>query len=599
MREVEVPVLIVGGGGCGLSASIFLSNLGVEHVVYERRQGTSRKPKAHYLNQRTMEIFRQHGIYDVIRAASAPIDKMGLVLWKTSLGGNGALDGRVFQQMDAFGGGSLRARYESDGPVLSGNLPQIRLEPLLRQLAEDKAPQSIHFDHTVTEISQDSDGVTALVENNVSDEIFRVRAQYAIGADAGRLVGPTFGVQLEGPTGLLDMVGVHFSANLSPWWDDDALLTFFNNPEGAGTWGSGAMAVLGPTWGKDSEEWVIQFAFAPNDPARNDESAMVPRIRNLLKLPDLELQVHGINHWVLEGVLADRYQCGRVFLAGDAAHRHPPTTGLGLNTAFQDAHNLAWKLALVLNNGLAPELLGSYEIERRPIGRRNVDWAMFTFMNHSVLDVGRGITPGAPPEQNQAAFEALFADNEMGDSLRARAGEVFATQRTEMQAHDIEMGFVYAEGAVVPDGSAAPPRDPMGLVYVPTSRPGHRLPHAWIESPERGRISTHDLITDTDFVVITGTDGQPWAEVAERVGKEHGIVLRAVSIGTSGNFADADGAWAAVREIEESGAILVRPDNHVAWRSFTGADDPAATLTDALTRALKPHAAEPVASTPS
>src|SRR5882757_3675398 len=99
MREINVPVLIVGGGGCGLSASIYLSNLGVQHVVCERRESTSRKPKAHYLNQRTMEIFRQHGIFNAIRSASAPIEKMGLVQWKTSLGGNGPLDGRVFQEM--------------------------------------------------------------------------------------------------------------------------------------------------------------------------------------------------------------------------------------------------------------------------------------------------------------------------------------------------------------------------------------------------------------------------------------------------------------------------------------------------------------------
>jgi 2,4-dichlorophenol 6-monooxygenase len=587
MREITVPVFIVGGGGCGLSASIFLSNLGVEHLVCERREITSRKPKAHYLNQRTMEIFRQHGIYDAIRSASAPIEKMGLVQWRTTLGGDGPLDRRVFQQMEAFGGRGLRPRYEADGPVLSGNLPQIRLEPLLRKLAEERAPDSVLFNHTVTEISQDDSGVTALVRDNVGGETFRVRAHYAIGADAGRLVGPTFGVNLEGPAGLLEMVGVHFSADLSPWWDDDAFLMFFNNPEGSGTWGSGAMAVLGPTWGKHSEEWVIQFAFAVDDEARNDESAMVPRVRKLLKLPDLELQVHGINHWVLEGVLADKYQFGRVFLAGDAAHRHPPTTGLGLNTAFQDAHNLAWKLALVLNSGLSPGLLDTYEPERRPIGRRNVDWAMFTFMNHTVLDAGRGVTPGAPVEQNRAAFEALLADNDMGETLRARADEVFRTHRIEMQAHDVEMGFFYPEGALVPDGSARPPRDPMGSIYTPTTRPGHRLPHAWIESPQGQRISTHDLVTDAGFVLITADDGTAWRDVAARVGKEHGISLRAVCIGSRGDFLDADGVWRRVREIEDSGAVLVRPDNHVAWRSRTGADDPVSVLSEALSATLK------------
>lgn len=589
MREINVPVFIVGGGGCGLSISIFLSNLGVEHLVCERREGTSRKPKAHYLNQRTMEIFRQHGIFDVIRSASAPINKMGLVQWKTTLGGNGPLDARKFQEMEAFGGGSLRARYEADGPVLSGNLPQIRLEPLLRRFAEERAPSSILFNHSVIEVVQDDDGVTALVRDNTTEEVFRVNAQYLVGADAGRLVGPTFGMELVGPTGLLEMVGVHFSADLSAWWDDDTLLTFFNNPEGAGTWGSGAMAVLGPTWGKNSEEWVIQFAFPPDDPARKDDAAMVPRLKELLKLPDLELEVHGINHWVLEAVLADKYQVGRAFVAGDAAHRHPPTTGLGLNTGIQDAHNLAWKLALVLNQGASPSLLETYESERRPIGRRNIDWAMFTFMNHSVVDAGLGFTPGASFEQRQATFQALFAEGPAGDSLRARAAEVFYTQRTETQAHDVEMGFSYSDGALVPDGTEAPPRDPMGGIYIPTTRPGHRLPHAWIESAEVGRISTHDLTSaqEPSFVLITGDGGGPWRDVAQRVGKELGVNIVPVAIGANGEFVDADEKWQTVREIGDDGAILVRPDNHVAWRSLGSARDPLAELTAGLSQALR------------
>ncbi|WP_428339014.1 FAD-dependent monooxygenase [Mycobacterium sp.] len=591
MREINVPVFVVGGGGCGLSFSIFLSNLGVEHLVCERREGTSRKPKAHYLNQRTMEIFRQHGIADSLRAASAPIDKMGRVQWMTSLGGDGPLDRRVFHTMEAFGGGSLRTRYEEDSPVLSGNLPQIRLEPLLRRCAADRAPSSVLFNHLVTKVSQDADGVTALVENNDNGEVFRVNAQYLVGADAGRLVGPTFGIDVQGPTGLLEMVGVHFSADLSQWWNDDILLTFFTNPEGVGDLlGSGAMAVLGPTWGKHSEEWVIQFAFGANDPARKNDRAMVPRVRELLKLPDLELEVHGINHWVLEGILADKYQVGRAFIAGDAAHRHPPTTGLGLNTAFGDAHNLAWKLALVLNQGVSPALLDTYGPERRETGRENVDWAMFTFMNHGVLDAGLGLTPGAPLEQSKAAFETLFSDSPMGEWVRARAEQVFRTHHVETQAHDREIGYSYRSGALVPDGTEPPPRDPVGLVYTPTTRPGHRLPHAWIESAERGRVSTHDLTpVEPSFVLITGDDGSPWREVAERVGKGLGVTVIPVSIGERGDYTDPSGKWQAVREIGDGGAILVRPDNHIGWRAMSAVADPGVELTTALAHVLGAH----------
>jgi 2,4-dichlorophenol 6-monooxygenase len=171
---------------------------------------------------------------------------------------------------------------------------------------------------------------------------------------------------------------------------------------------------------------------------------------------------------------------GSIFLVGDAAHRQPPTTGLGLNTAIQDVHNLCWKLATVLRGQAADELLDSYEAERRPVGQANADWALFSFTNHSLIDAGMGLQPGATVEQNTAALTAFFADTPMGASLRARGGVAIGTQTMEFQAHDIEIGFSYAERALAPDGSQAPPRDPFGRDYTPTTRPGHRLPHAWL-----------------------------------------------------------------------------------------------------------------------
>src|SRR2546423_1751163 len=160
MAVIEVPVLIIGGGGCGLSSSIFLSNLGVEHLLVERHAGTSLLPKAHYLNQRTMEAFRQHGVADAITAVGAPIEKFGKVRWTTSMGGDGPLDQRLIHEMDAFGGGGLRPVYEADSPCMSSNYPQLRLEPLLRGEAERRAPGRIRYGHEVTGWTQDADGVT-------------------------------------------------------------------------------------------------------------------------------------------------------------------------------------------------------------------------------------------------------------------------------------------------------------------------------------------------------------------------------------------------------------------------------------------------------
>jgi len=580
VAEFEVPVLIVGGGGCGLSASVFLSSLDVDHVLVERHSSTSHLPKAHYLNQRTMEVFRQFGLDEAIFEVGTPVQNFGKVRWSTSLGGDGDLDGRTFFTMDAFGGGELLATYEKDSPSFSSNYPQARLEPLIKEDAEKRGPGRLRFGHELLELQEDSEGVIATVRDREADRTYQVRAQYVIAADGGKTVGKQLGVTMQGPTGLLDMVAVHFRADLSEWADENCLITWFLNPDGAGSWGSGAMVPQGPTWGKHSEEWVIYFAFAPQDVADLEAESISQRVRDLLKLPDLEVEVLKASHWMLEGVLADRYQVGRVFLAGDAAHRHPPTTGLGLNTAIQDAHNIAWKLAAVIKGQADPGLLDTYASERQPIGARNVDWAMFTFLNHLVIDAGLGLMPGAPPEANRASMEAFFAENRMGETRRARAREVIETQRTEFQAHDLELGFSYETGALVPDGSECPAADPMGGVYQPTTRPGHRLPHAWIHSGGK-RMSTHDVVRLGDFGLIIGAEGQSWAEAAREVAEKLGVTIHVAPVD-----GDPDGTWSANKEISESGAVLVRPDNHVAYRALEAVADPVDALTQALTGIL-------------
>lgn len=587
MQDITVPVLIVGGGGCGLTTSIFLSSHGIDHHLIERHAGTSHLPKAHYLNQRTMEIYRQYGIADSIYEVGTPPANFGQVKWVTSLGGDGELDGRTIRSLDSFGGGVLNKRYAADGPAFSSNYPQIRLEPLLREHAERRAPGSVHFGHELVSFTQDDEGVHAVVRESATGSTYQVHAQYLIGADGGKTVGPALGVTMEGPTGLLDMVSTHFTADLSQWVDDETLIYWLLNPEGSGSWDSGALASMGPTWGRNSEEWVFHFTFRPDDPERFDEDAIVPRIRALLKLPDLDMKVHKVSHWVLEGVLADRYQVGRVFLAGDAAHRHPPTTGLGLNTAIQDAQNLVWKIAAVLAGEASPALLDTYEAERRPVGMRNVDWAMFTFLNHLVIDAGIGMIPGQPLDEKREVFKAYFSDTPMGETRRARTAEVINTQRAEFQAHDLEIGFSYAEGAVVPDGTEPPPRDPMGTTYHPTTRPGHRLPHAWLDHQGR-KVSTHDLSESCAcFVLITGAGGDAWTAAAKETADKFQIRIKVAQIADSGTpYTDPTGTWATLREIEDEGAILVRPDNHVGWRSFQQLQAPAEELSRAVSAIL-------------
>jgi 2,4-dichlorophenol 6-monooxygenase len=586
MRTRRVPVLIVGGGGCGLTTSLLLSDLGVEHLLVERHSETSHLPKAHYLNQRTMEVFRHAGVADAVYAVAIPQANISRVCWWTTLAGDGPYDRRNLLSIDAFGGGSLAETYTADSPCESCDYPQLRLEPLLRDHAERRNPGGVRFGHELEDFEQDDDGVTATIADRGTGERTRVRADYVVAADGGKTIGPALGVTLEGPTGLADMVSIHFSADLAEWIQDErSMMHKFLNGEGEGAWASGSLGPMGPTPGRHSEEWVLHFAFRPDDDTRFDEDEMVPRMRELLKLPTLEPEIHRISHWLIEAVVADRYRVGRILLAGDAAHRHPPTTGLGLNSGIQDAHNLAWKLHAVTAGHADHRLLDSYEQERRPIGARNAEWALMAYQNHALGYVGLGFQPGQP-EHNRAALAAFFADTPDGAVRRQRFAEVANTQRMEYQAHDVEIGFAYPEGAVVPDGSEAPERDPMGTRYTPTTRPGHRLPHAWLtlEGEER---STHDLIRPGRFLLLAGPDGRAWCEAAGVAGERLGVELDAYCVdGSGGELADPAGGWRRHRETGDDGAVLVRPDGHVAWRSHAAAADPVAALHDALASVL-------------
>jgi 2,4-dichlorophenol 6-monooxygenase len=578
MSVVEVPVLIIGGGGCGLTSSILLSEHGIEHLVLEKRTKTSALPKAHYLNQRTMEVLRQFGVADSVYEVGTPNHLLGRTRWLTTLAPGGPLDGKVIYEMDAFGGGSLDATYRRDSACMPSNYPQVRLEPLLRQHAEKRGPGRVCFNHEAVSFTQTADHVTVTVRNGETGQEYQVRAQYVIAADGGKTMGPELGIKLEGMSGFIVAVSTHFKADLSEYWHDEGLIHWFNDPNNTGPIGSGVVVPMGPTWGKHCEEFVVHFNFEPDDPARLDEAAIVPRIRTMLNIPDLEIEVLRTSYWDLEIVLADKYRVGRVFVAGDAAHRHPPPGGLGLNSAIQDAHNLTWKLAAVIRGHATDALLDSYGAERRPVGQANIEWAMFTALNSQVIEAGLGMSPLDSKEMRQGKFAALLSDTRAGRSLRARAETVIDIQKSEFQAHNKDIGFIYEEGAVVPDGTEPPPEDPMGGKYIPMSRPGHRLPHAWLEC--RGeRVSTHDLVgREGGFALLTGTNGSAWAAAAEKVAGEIGITVRIVQIGVAGDFVDTDGQWAQVRGISEDGAILVRPDNHVAWRSIEAASDPVAEL---------------------
>jgi 2,4-dichlorophenol 6-monooxygenase len=403
-------------------------------------------------------------------------------------------------------------------------------------------------------------------------KILTYRAQYVFGADGGKLVGPALGIQMEGPKQLRKMSSVHFKCDMSQYWDDRTCIAHFANPESGSGRRSGSMLPHGPSWGRHSEEWQMHFSTDVGAAEFSREDAK-PRVRALLKLPELELEVITVSNWVLETVLADSYRKGRVFIGGDATHRHPPTTGLGLNTAVQDAHNIAWKLSLVLKGKASPSILDTYEIERRPIGKQITDWAFFTWKNHGVIAAAIGLQEGQL-ERNLAHFTALLDENsEIGSASRATLQNIINSQVIEFGAHEMDLGLFYPDGCFTADGTSAPSMDPTHERYTPTTRPGHRLPHVWLER-EGKTFSTHDVLGQNgDFLLITDRDGDSWVEAARQAAKARycGLGIAQITGPFKGvrkdEYLDPEGRWESVKGFKRGGAILVRPDSIIGWRA--------------------------------
>jgi 2,4-dichlorophenol 6-monooxygenase len=274
-----------------------------------------------------------------------------------------------------------------------------------------------------------------------------------------------------------------------------------------------------------------------------------------------------------------------VFLAGNAAHRHPPTGGLGLNAAVQDVHNLAWKLALVLRGRAGDALLDTYHTERRPVDHFNVEHSVRNAGGHRRVAVALGQSPDNSIEQGWREIEKWLEDSAAGQARRAAVAEAVASNADDYGQLNVELGFAYENGALIPDGTPRPAgRHPL-RDYVPSTRPGHHLPHAWLHSRDR-RVSTLHLVPTGAFTLFTtGEAACAWRDAAKTAAGRAGVRLDVVAVGPDGDAEDIDGTWERVRGTT-NGAVLVRPDWHVAWRVRTLPADPSAGLTGALASIL-------------
>jgi 2,4-dichlorophenol 6-monooxygenase len=579
-EELRIPVLIVGGGGAGLTCSMLLSQLGIESLVVNARPSTSDLPKAHVLNQRTMEILRDTGVSDEIYAMGTPPENMRASAWYAGFAGANPNAGEKIGQVECWGAGGSDTDWNSASPCPSTNLPQIRLEPILRERAEKLAPGRVLFHHEVTELEHDGDEVVTRIRAIDENREYTVRSDFVLGCDGGRTVGAKLGIEMEGPTNVSQQISIHMTADLSGWArDPEVLIRWIWIPE---TGSLGVLVPMGPDhWGPESEEWVFHLGYPTDDPRALDDSAIESDMRRALGIGDHPVDIHRITRWSIEGVVASRFQAGRVFLLGDAAHRHPPTGGLGLNSAIQDAHNICWKLEAVLS-GRAPEtLLESYEPERKPVVTRNVEHSLENGANQFAIFRTLGLRPGATAEESWAALAPLVSDEPSDQECRRTTARTIASQSREFRAHNIEYGYTYTAPGSAALSTGDQPLDSLDStrLYIPSTTPGHPLPHASLETQDGHALSTLDLVRPGRFLLIAGEEGGAWCDAASKVAESMSIPLETAQIGhLIGDYLDPRCDWLRQREIHPSGAILVRPDRFVAWRSTGNSRGPEIAL---------------------
>ena len=581
--DEEVPVLIVGGGGAGLTASMLLARQGVEHLLVSARPRTSDLPKAHVLNQRAMEVLEDVGVADAIAQRSTPPAQMAATAFYAGFAGPDPDYGRRLMRLESWGAGGMDESWRSASPWRQRNLPQIRLEPLLKARADELSPGRIRFNHELLELEQDGEHVRALIRDNGSGREYVVRSEYLLGADGGRRIAGLIGVEYEGLGVVTQTATLHVSADFSRWAQDpDVLIRWIYSPQ------AGVLVVMVPMgperWGPESEEWVIHLNY-PVDCAQTDAEVEADA-RKALGIGDLPMKIHKITRWSVDAVLASAFRVGRVFLLGDAAHRHPPTGGLGLTSAIHDAQNLCWKVAAVLAGHASPALLDTYEAERRPVDQRNCQRSLENAVNHFTI-TGALVDPESSPEENMEQLRRVWSGRAEDAEHGSNVLRTMRAQSMEFSELNVEFGYAYESAAVVPDGTAPPePIDDI-RVYEPSTRPGAPLPHAWIDDEDGNRRPIKDLVAPGRFLLIAGEDGEPWCEAARQLAAEANVALDAVRIGhLDGDLYDPRCAWLRRRQIQSDGAILVRPDRFVAWRQPTSVDDPRGELAGALSQIL-------------
>ncbi|MEV4312121.1 FAD-dependent monooxygenase [Actinocrispum sp. NPDC049592] len=553
----DTDVLVVGTGPAGGAAALLLATYGIRTLAVNKYGWVANTPRSHITNQRTMEVLRDLGIEQEALALGTPQELMGDTVLCTSIAG--AEIGRI----TSWGTGARSAtEYLAASPSPMIDLPQTYLEPILVSNAAARGAK-VRMDTEFRSFEQDADGVTATLFDRVRNDEYTIRAKYLIGADGGRSkVAELAGLPISGQTGKAGSMNITFTADLSRYVAHRPSVLYWVMRPGAGTGGIGMGLVrMVRPWNEWLLVWGYDIEQEPPEVTTEEATAIV---RDLVGDPDLPVEITSTSLWTVNHNYATEYANGRVFCAGDAVHRHPPSNGLGSNTSIQDSYNLAWKLAMVIRGQAGPALLDTYSRERAPIGKQVVDRANLSREEFGPIFAALGISDDTDAAGIEAGMAAVLAEDAEGAKRRRELEAAVELKNYEFNAHGVELDQRYVSSAVLDPVVEMHPDD-HELFHRPSARPGAKLPHVWLVGRDGRRVSTLDLVGHGRFTLVTGLAGTAWVTAAKIVSQELRVDLAVARIGDIG-ARDAYGDWSRVAGLPEVGTLLVRPDGYIAWR---------------------------------
>lgn len=517
MESNDVPVLIVGGGLSGLASALFLAKHNIEYLLIERHPSTAIHPKAGGITFRTMELFRELGLEQRIRSAGKTLENCrGRIAVHTIAEAN--QEELAQMRVNQYGNDEkLLQKIEEISPSKQTACYQIILEEIMLQEAK-KLSGELSFYHEVVSYEQNEHGVIATIRDRETEKESVVHCDYVIAADGAKSkIREQLGISTEG-RGTIGgyYMNIYFEADLSEFIQGDAFgFSMVLHPE-----------VLGALIPVDNERrWIYHVSY---DPLKGEqpEDFTIERCKQIIQTAigstNVESEIVSVLPWEATESTATKFQDNRIFLVGDSAHIMPPTGGLGSNTGIQDAHNLAWKLAAVIKGKANPKLLETYHEERYPVAKLTTDYA---------------------------------------SSLLFRAANREESSLNIMDGLAVTVGYQYSSKAIIDDSDNPHRMDSVEL----KGRPGTRAPH-FFGTYDGKEISILDLLGN-DFVLLTISENRTWAEYVQNVSSTLGINIKFYSVGLRGDFIAQEDIFSKLYGIENGGAVLIRPDAFIGWRS--------------------------------